>query len=96
MRTTTRPNWRFYFTISDLGKLLCKSPVTLRGWESHGFVTIPRDHSGDRRLTTDHIRGITKIALQAGRISKQRANLVYATMTLIEQVENDNNYKAKK
>jgi predicted site-specific integrase-resolvase len=95
VRTTTRPNWSFVFTISDLGRLLGKSPVTLRGWEDRGFVDLPRDPSGDRKLSSHDVRRITEIARNAGRISQHRANLVAATMTLIEQIEAENNWKAK-
>jgi hypothetical protein len=95
VRTTTRTNWRFSFTISDLGRFLCKSPVTLRGWESRGFIAIPRDSSGDRRLTTDDIRHISEHAYANRRISKHRAELVAATMTMVEMIEHENNRKAK-
>lgn len=95
MRTTTRVNWRFTFTISDLGRFLGKSPVTLRGWEDKKLVDIPRDQSGDRKLACGDIRTITDRALHLGRINQQRANLVHATMTLIEQIEVENNWKAK-
>lgn len=95
MRTTTRVNWRFTFTISDLGRLLGKSPVTLRGWENRGLVDIPRDQSGDRKLGCTDIRTITDRAYELGRINRRRANLVYATMTMIEQIEAENNWKAK-
>ena len=96
MRTTTRVNWRFTFTISDLGRLLGKSPVTLRGWDDQGLVNIPRDQSGDRKLTCDAIRTITDKAFDLGRINRHRANLVHATMTLMEQIEVENNRKVKK
>lgn len=95
MRTTTRVNWRFTFTISDLGRLLGKSPVTLRGWEDRGLVSIPRDQSGDRKLTCEDIRKIADRAFELGRINHRRSNLVHATMTLIEQIEVENNWKAK-
>ena len=96
MRTTTRPNWKFVFGISDLGRLLGKSPVTFRGWEDRGFVDLPRDASGDRRLHCDDVRRVAEVARAAGRISQHRANLVAATMTLHEQIEIENNRKAKK
>ena len=95
MRTTTRVNWRFTFTISDLARLLGKSPVTLRGWDDRGLVNIPRDSSGDRKLACADIRTITDKAFDLGRINHRRANLVYATMTLMEQIESENNWKAK-
>ena len=96
MRTTTRPNWSFVFGISDLGRLLGKSPVTLRGWEDRGFVDLPRDPSGDRRLHCGDVRRVAEVARAAGRISQRRADLVAASMTLLEQIEIENNRKARK
>lgn len=96
MRTTTRPNWKFVFGISDLGKLLGKSPVTLRGWEDRGFVDLPRDASGDRKLTCADVRRVAEVARGASRISQHRADLVAATMTLHEQIEIENDRKARK
>lgn len=95
MRTTTRKDWRFTFTISDLGRFLCKSPVTLRGWESNRVIDIPREPSGDRKLTISDVRQITQTAVDHKRISTHRANLIYATMTLLEQIEYENNAKVK-
>jgi len=95
MRTTTRVNWRFTFTISDLGRLLGKSPVTLRGWEDRGLVDFPRDPSGDRKLICEDIHEVADRALGLGRINRRRANLVHAAMTLIEQIEAENNWRAK-
>jgi predicted site-specific integrase-resolvase len=91
MRTTTDPkNWRFHFTITDLGRLLGKSPVTLRKWDRGGFVTIPRDPSGDRRLGIDDVTDIASKAYRGGRIGKRRYDLVCATMTLISMIEREN------
>lgn len=95
MRTTTRVNWRFDFTVSDLGRLIGKSPVTIRGWDDRGLVNIPRDQSGDRKLGCQDVRTVTDKALELGRITRRRANLVYATMTLVEQIEHENNWRAK-
>ena len=96
MRTTTRVNWRFTFTISDLGRLLGKSPVTLRGWEDKGLVDIPRDQSGDRKLGCQDVRTVADRAFSLGRVSRRRVNLVHATMTMMEQIESENNWKIKK
>lgn len=95
MRTTTRVNWRFDFTVSDLGRLIGKSPVTIRGWDDRGLVDIPRDQSGDRKLGCNDVRAVTDKALELGRISRRRANLVHAAMTLMEQIEHENNWRAK-
>jgi DNA-binding transcriptional MerR regulator len=90
MRTTTDPtHWRFYFTISDLGRFLGKSPVTLRGWERSGFVTIPRE-GNDRKLDLQDIREIAIIARKASRITNTRFNIVNAAITLLELVEREN------
>jgi hypothetical protein len=96
MRTTTRVNWRFSFTISDLGRLIGKSPVTLRGWEDKGLVTFPRDQSGDRKLRCQDVRTIAHRAFELNRISSRRLNLVLATITLLEQIEHENNWRVKK
>jgi hypothetical protein len=91
VRTTTEPkNWKFYFTITDLGRFLGKSPVTLRGWERKEFIHVPRDPSGDRKLTTKEINGIAKVAYKAGRISRRRRDMVCAAMTMIELIEAEN------
>ena len=95
MQTTTRVNWRFNFTITDLGRLLGKSPVTLRGWEDKGLVTIPRDKSNNRKFECKDMHQITDRAFELKRISHRRANLVHATMTMIEQIEAENNWRAK-
>lgn len=92
MRTTTDPtNWKFHFTITDLARFLGKSPVTLRHWERQGLVVFPRDNNGDRRLTCYEIRQIARIAKTLGRITEDRLNLVEASITLLEQVERQNN-----
>jgi hypothetical protein len=88
--TTSEDGWPFYFTITDLGRFLGKSPVTLRGWEDKGFVTIPRDPSGDRKLRTTDIRRIADRACEANRITKSRRDIVGTIMTLIELVEKEN------
>lgn len=97
MRTTTDPkHWRFVFTITDLGKLLGKSPVTLRGWERQGFISIPRDSSGDRKLSVDDIRNITKLVFEKKRINEWRHNIIMSVLTQLECVEWMNNNKRKK
>lgn len=91
MRTTTDPaNWKFYFTITDLGRFLGKSPVTLRGWERKGFIQVTRDPSGDRKLNAREIAGIAKLAYDNKRISRRRRDLVCANMTLLEMIEQEN------
>jgi len=75
--------------------MLGKAPVTLRGWEAKGFIKIPHEASGDRKLTTDQVRKIVKVADQANRITVQRANLIYAALTVLELIENENDRKAR-
>lgn len=76
--------------------MLGKSPVTLRGWEDRGLVAIPRDQSGDRKLGCKDIREVTAKAREHSRISSGRANLIYAAMTLLEEIEQANDRKVKK
>ena len=90
MRTTTDPtHWHFYFTVSDLGRFLGKSPVTLRGWERAGFVSIPREGT-DRRLGLQDIRTIATTAREGRRILQSRLDLINASITLLELVEKAN------
>lgn len=88
--TTDAKHWPFYFTITDLGRFLGKSPVTLRGWERKGLITIPRESSGDRKLTSRDIAGIAKVAYKTGRINRKRRDLVCAAVTIIETIEREN------
>lgn len=93
MKTTTANEWPYYFTISDLARFLGKSPVTLRGWERRGLVSIPRDSNNDRKLTTQDVRVIANRARALKRITEQRLRLVEATLTLLELIERENNGK---
>src|ERR1017187_6791818 len=97
MRTTTRTNWRFTFGVSDVGRLLGKSPVTLRQWDDKGLISFQRiPGSQDRQSTTDGVRRICGAARDHGRISASRYHLVCATMTLLEEIEGSNNRKVKR
>lgn len=92
MRTTTNPEkWVFSFTVTDLARFLGKSPVTLRHWERQGLVIFPRDTNGDRRLTATDVRHMAFRAWKLGRISERRFNLVNASVTLLENIESENN-----
>ena len=91
MKTMSDPeNWGFVFTITDLGRFLGKSPVTLRGWEKNGIIKFPRSDSGDRKFTAADISKIAQIAYEKKRISLARRDLVKAAITLIELVERSN------
>jgi len=91
MKTTTDPaNWRFYFTVTDLARFLGKSPVTIRGWERKGLVSIPRDSGGDRKMTADDVYEIAKIALGAKRIDEARFRLIAAAVSNITIIEASN------
>lgn len=82
---------RFYFTITDLARFLGKSPVTLRGWERKGLIDpFPRDEGGDRKLSPDHVIASTTWALEHGRITEARADLIAAAMTLLKIIEREN------
>jgi len=94
MRTTTDPkNFRFHFTVTDLARFLGKSPVTLRHWERQGLVVFPRDTNGDRKLSTQDVRYMARIAANLGRITEERKNLVEATITMLQLVEQENDDK---
>lgn len=96
MKTTTDPsNWRFYFTVTDLARFLGKSPVTIRGWERKGLVTIPRDSGGDRKLDADDVYAIAKIALANKRIDEARWQMIVAVMFAIKIIEADNERLSK-
>lgn len=88
--TTDASNWGFSFTVTDLARFLGKSPVTLRHWERQGLVVFPRDSAGDRRVTTNEIRQVARIAKQLGRITEERLNMVEAVVTMLEMVERAN------
>ncbi|WP_028058393.1 MerR family transcriptional regulator [Candidatus Solirubrobacter pratensis] len=79
----------FVFTVTDLGLFLGKSAVTLRGWDRQGLVTIPRDPSGDRKMSAGQVREIAHAAYDLGRISCDRLKLVLASLTLLELLEKD-------
>lgn len=87
MRTTTADKWPFSFTISDLARFLGKSPVTIRGWEKRGLVSIPRDPSGDRKLNTADIHDLAVRANELGRIDDKRLRLIGSALTILELIE---------
>ena len=80
-------NERFTFTITDVARFLGKSSVTLRTWERKGLVVWPRDGRGDRKFTTGQVRSAVDTACSLGRITKRRARLVNAALTLLEEIE---------
>lgn len=81
---------RWTFTITDLGLFLGKSPVTLRGWERQGLVSLPRDSGENRKLTTDDVRKVVGIARDLGRISQFRKDMVCAVLWGLETIEKEN------
>lgn len=88
--TTNAKDWRFHYTISDLGRFLGKSPVTLRKWEREGLILMPRDNGGDRRLGNREVAGVAKRAYKLKRINRGRLDLVCATVTMLEVIEREN------
>jgi hypothetical protein len=78
------------FTVVDLARLIGKSPVTIRGWEKKGLISLPRDSGDNRKLTCEDVRSVAKVALDLGRIHKRRYQLVLSTLYLLEQVEMEN------
>jgi hypothetical protein len=87
--TNNRVRRRFNFTISELGILLGKRPVTLRAWERSGMATFPRDQRGNRSFNTEAITEAASNAYARGRITKKRYDLIHAAMTLLELIENE-------
>jgi DNA-binding transcriptional MerR regulator len=88
--TTSKDGWPFTFTVTDLARFLGKSPVTIRGWEARGIVSIPRNHGGDRQLTLSDLRAVARKARELGRITETRLKLVEASVTMLELIEREN------
>lgn len=80
----------FHFTITDLGRFLGKSPVTLRKWEAQGFVSYPRDDGGDRKLGLQDVAAVAHTARQARRITCHRCALVLTALEALEALEKEN------
>lgn len=83
----------FTFTITDLARLLGKSPVTLRGWERQKLLTFPRDSGGDRKLTCEEIVIAANKARKLGRINENRLRVVEGAMASFQFVEIMNKVK---
>lgn len=81
---------RFIFTVVDLGRFIGKSAVTLRGWERQGLIDLPRDSGGDRKLTSEDVRKVARIARKLGRISERRLRIVESAVTLLQLIEGAN------
>lgn len=82
----TRPKFRF--TISDLGLMLGKSPVTIRGWERKGMLTLPRI-GANRALTIAQVREVAGTACEAGRITVDRRQIINEAMTSLAILEQE-------
>lgn len=80
----------FHFTITDLGRFLGKSPVTLRKWEAQGLVTYPRDDGGDRKLGVQDVAAVAQVAREARRITCHRQSLVNAALDALLAIEKEN------
>lgn len=78
---------KFSFTITDLSRLLGKSPVTLRGWERQGLISFPRNGRGDRRFTLEGVRTVLASSVVRERVDQDRIRLSEAAITLLEMVE---------
>ena len=81
---------KFFFTVTDLARFFGKSAVTLRGWERQGLVEFPRDSGGDRKLSLKDIRSVANTAHELGRINIKRLQLVEATVTMLNLIEEEN------
>jgi hypothetical protein len=82
-----RRSHKFTFTISDLGIILGKAPVTLRGWERDGLVYFPRNGRGDRAVSIQGLREIITRPEIRGRIADDRLRLIEACLTMFELLE---------
>lgn len=80
----------FHFTITDLGRFLGKSPVTLRKWEAQGFVSYPRGDGGDRRLGLPDVAAVAHAARVARRISACRLTLIQNALDALAAIEKEN------
>lgn len=90
MKTTTnKDGWPFTFTVTDLARFLGKSPVTIRGWEAKGLISIPRD-GNDRKLALADISRVAQKARELGRITDTRLKLIEASVTMLELIEREN------
>lgn len=84
----------FTFTITDLARLLGKSPVTLRGWERQKLLRFPREKDeGDRKFTCDEIVIASRKARQLGRINDTRLQLIEGAMGTFKFIETANRCK---
>lgn len=83
-------NDKFYFTVTDLARMLNKSPVTIRSWERKGLISLPRDSGGDRKMSIEDIKEVAEIASDLGRIPQGRLELVSASLTLLSYIEKEN------
>jgi DNA-binding transcriptional MerR regulator len=82
-----RARSKFSFTISDLARILGKSPVTLRGWERQGLISFPRNGRGDRRFDLEGLRVVTRSSVVSERVDPDRIRLAEATVTMLELLE---------
>jgi DNA-binding transcriptional MerR regulator len=76
----------FHFTITDVARLLGKSPVTLRGWEHKGLIKFPRLGT-DRQFTCNEVIKAAEDAHKLKRITRNRLNLVKGAMAMLLFVE---------
>ncbi len=79
----------FTFTVTDLALFLAKSPVTIRGWERQGLLTLPRDSSGARSMNISDVRNAANIAYELGRISDHRLRLIESALLILEYIERE-------
>lgn len=86
---------KFHFTVTDVARLLGKSPVTLRGWERQGLITFPREGT-DRKLTCEEVLEVAERAKELGRITEWRKYVITMTMATLMVVERENEYRKRK
>lgn len=79
----------FTFTVTDLARFLGKSPVTVRGWERKGLVSIPREGT-DRKLNVQDVIDFAHKAHKLGRVSNERLDRITHIMCELILLEEEN------
>lgn len=80
---------KFTFTITDAARFIGKSPATLRKWEQQKIISYPRVGE-NRSFDLSDLRTLVRNAYKLRRITRSREQLVLASITLLEIIENEN------
>lgn len=80
---------QFSFTVTDLGIILGKAPVTIRAWERKGELSIPRDPAGNRKLSIKDVVMIADAAHHNKRIKSPRLYQIKQAMLALEALQKE-------